>query len=183
MDSTYQVITQGTPNPNALKFIVAKDVKTKGKITYQHPAECLNVPLASNLLGVPHVTQVHLFENVITVTQDGDGDWVELESRVIETIKDELPNHNPDFETFSETNRDHLSPELQKIEDILDKTVRPGLQADGGDLEVVEFADGVLTVRYEGACGSCPSAQFGTLQGIEGILQMEYDPNIRVVAL
>ena len=102
MESNYQVITQGTPNPNALKFIVAKDVKSKGKITYHHPAECINVPLASNLLGVPHVTQVHLFENVITITQDGDGDWVELESKVIDTIKDELPGHNADFETYNE---------------------------------------------------------------------------------
>lgn len=176
----YQVITQGTPNPNALKFIVAKDIKSKGKITYQHPAECLNVPLASTLLGIPHINQIHLFENVITVTQDGDGDWVQLEASVIETIQELLPDHNPDFETFQDNTRDHLTPAMQKVEEILDRAVRPGLQADGGDIEVVDLQDHILKVRYQGACGNCPSSMFGTLQGIEGILQTEFDPELRI---
>lgn len=75
-----RVITQSTPNPNALKFITAKDVKKFGKVTFVHPAECMHVPLATNILGLPNVTAVHLFENVVTVTQDGFGDWPVLES-------------------------------------------------------------------------------------------------------
>lgn len=180
---TYRVITQGTPNPNALKFIVAKDVKTKGKVSYSHPAECLNVPLAAGLLGLPHVSQIHLFENVITVTQDGSGDWVALEDTIINALQELLPGHNPDFAVDEIKSREHLTPEMMKLEEILDRTIRPGLQADGGDIEVLEFENNVLTVRYEGACGSCPSARTATLDGITSILQNEYDSDIRVVAI
>lgn len=177
-------MTQSTPNPNALKFLVAKDVKTVGKVSFSHPAECLNVPLAADLLGILHVTQVHLFENVLTVTQDGDGDWPVLEEEITRTITDRLPDHNPDFAVEkAQQSRANLTPELQKLEEILDRTIRPGLQADGGDLEVVEFQDNILTVRYEGACGSCPSSRMGTLQGIEGILRHEFHPEIQIVAL
>lgn len=179
----FKVITQGTPNPNALKFISAKDVKTKGKVSYSHPAECLNVPLAGKLLEIAHVTQVHFFENVITVTQDGEGDWPALEESIINVIQEWLPAHNPDFAVDEVKSREHLTPEMIKIEEILDRTIRPGLQADGGDLEVLDFKDNVLTVRYEGACGSCPSAQTATLEGITGILKHEYHPDIQVEAV
>ena len=181
--ANYKVVTQGTPNPNALKFITAKDVKAKGKVSYSHPAECLNVPLAAGLLGVPHITQVHFFENVITVTQDGIGDWPAIEEAVIHTIQELLPAHNPDFAVDEVKSRAHMTPEMVQIEEILDRTIRPGLQADGGDIEVLEFTNNLLIVRYEGACGSCPSAQTATLDGITGILRHEYHPDIRIEAV
>ena len=183
--ANYKVITQGTPNPNALKFIVAKDVKTKGKVSYSHPAECLGVPLAGGLLSLLNVSQVHFFENVITVTQDGGGDWPVVEEAVIRTIQELLPAHNPDFasDESAAKSRANMSPELIQIEESLDRTIRPGLQADGGDLEVLEFADNRLIVRYEGACGSCPSSRTATLDGITGILRHEYHPDIQVEAV
>ncbi len=180
---SYRVITQDTPNPNALKFIVAKDVKTKGKATYQHPAQCLHVPLASAILGLTSVSQVHLFENVITVTQDGHADWGDLSEEIIEKITQHLPNHNPDFDCEDEVDRDLLSPEILQIEEILDRTIRPGLQADGGDLQVLELTGNILTIKYEGACGSCPSAQAGTLEAIERILRHEFHPEIQIHTL
>jgi Fe-S cluster biogenesis protein NfuA len=61
--------------------------------------------------------------------------------------------------------------------------VRPGLQADGGDLEILELDGNILTIRYEGACGGCPSAMMGTLQAIEGILRTEFNPYLEVVAV
>ena len=65
------------------------------------------------------------------------------------------------------------SPELQQIEDILDRTIRPGLQADGGDLQVLSLENNKLEIAYQGACGGCPSAFMGTLEAIENILQHE----------
>jgi Fe-S cluster biogenesis protein NfuA len=94
-----------------------------------------------------------------------------------------LPRHNPDFAGDDVKSREHLTPEMIRIEEIPDRTIRPGLQADGGDLEVLDFKDNVLTVRYEGACGSCPSARTATLEGITGILQHEYHPDIKVEAI
>ena len=55
----------------------------------------------------------------------------------------------------------------KKVEDAL-KDIKPGLQADGGDVELVEVGeDGVVKVRLVGACGSCPMAQMTLKMGIE----------------
>ena len=64
---------------------------------------------------------------------------------------------------------------MDRIEEILDRTVRPGLQADGGDIEIVEFTNDDLKILYQGACGGCPSAMMGTLDAIQGILRNELE--------
>ena len=70
-----------------------------------------------------------------------------------------------------------------RIEEILDKTVRPYLQGDGGDLDVVDYTDNIVLVNYVGACGTCPSSLAGTLTAIESTLRAEINPNIRVVSV
>lgn len=55
----------------------------------------------------------------------------------------------------------------EEVEKVLDM-VRPGLQADGGDVELVEVtAEGVVKVRLKGACGSCPMSTMTLKMGIE----------------
>jgi Fe-S cluster biogenesis protein NfuA len=115
------------------------------------------------------------------VTQSEE-EWDTLQLEIRSVIQTRMPAHNPQFQDSGEpkVNRESLSPELQKIEDILDNTIRPGLKSDGGDLEVLEYKDNVLSVRYQGACGTCPSAMGGTLQAIEDILRKEFHPEISV---
>ena len=50
----------------------------------------------------------------------------------------------------------------QALEDI-----RPALQADGGDIEFVDFVDGVVQVRLQGACAGCPMSQMTLTNGVE----------------
>ena len=45
--------------------------------------------------------------------------------------------------------------------------VRPALQADGGDVELIDVQEGIVTVRLTGACGGCPMSQMTLKQGIE----------------
>jgi Fe-S cluster biogenesis protein NfuA len=45
--------------------------------------------------------------------------------------------------------------------------IRPSLQADGGDVELVDVEDGIVKVRLTGACGGCPMSQMTLKQGIE----------------
>ena len=73
-------------------------------------------------------------------------------------------------------------PKLREIEAILDERIRPYLAGDGGWLEVVELAGNTLKIRYEGACGSCPSSLTGTLMAIENMIKEEIDPEIEVIA-
>ena len=59
----------------------------------------------------------------------------------------------------------------EQIEDALNK-VRPSLQADGGDVELVDIdEEGVVKVRLTGACGGCPMSQMTLKMGIEKVLK------------
>jgi Fe-S cluster biogenesis protein NfuA len=61
----------------------------------------------------------------------------------------------------------------ERVEQALAK-VRPALQADGGDVELVDVgADGIVKVRLKGACGGCPMSQLTLKMGIERILKKE----------
>ncbi|MDZ7338717.1 MAG: NifU family protein [candidate division KSB1 bacterium] len=54
----------------------------------------------------------------------------------------------------------------EKVKEVLDK-IRPALQRDGGDVELVEVKDGIVSVRLKGACGGCPMSQMTLKMGIE----------------
>jgi Fe-S cluster biogenesis protein NfuA len=61
----------------------------------------------------------------------------------------------------------------ERVEEAL-KKIRPALQADGGDVELVEVKeDGVVQVRLTGACGGCPMSQMTLKMGIERVLKKE----------
>ncbi len=71
----------------------------------------------------------------------------------------------------------------EAVEQALNR-VRPMLQADGGDVELVEVTeDGVVKVRLKGACGSCPMAMMTLKFGIEKYLKREVPEVTEVVAV
>jgi Fe-S cluster biogenesis protein NfuA len=67
----------------------------------------------------------------------------------------------------------------EKVQKALDK-IRPTLQADGGDVELVDVEDGVVKVRLQGACAGCPMSQMTLKNGIEKILKKEIPEVITV---
>ncbi len=179
----YRIMIQGTPNPNALKFIVNVPVKTSGNITYRSAADCEFNPLAKQLFTISNISEIYFFDNYITVTQDGSADWDTLEEQIKRVILENIPQHRPDFQTPEPVNKTAVAqedPELQKIDAILNQTVRPALQMDGGDLQLAGLEGNVLKIYYQGACGSCPSSSMGTLKAIESLLRDEYNPEIVV---
>jgi len=171
-----------TPNPYALKFILKSFVKNGDKVSFAEPEEGEDVPLVQKLFDISGVDNLYFFQNVITVTIKFFASWDELEDKVLEVIDANLPFHDPDFQKKDPEieRRMALSPEVQKIEEILDVTVRPALQADGGDIQCLELMNKNLLVKFQGACGSCPSSEAGTLNAIKSILRDEYDPEIDV---
>ncbi len=179
------VRTQATPNPLAIKFVVNAPVKLEGKATFTSPEEAQGLKLAHDLFLVQGVEQLHMFENVITVSFTVDCDRNKLIDDVTSVIQSRLPVHDANFtlenEEKKKKKRESRSPEIDQIEEILDRTIRPGLQADGGDIEIIDFKDKVLTITYEGACGSCPSSMYGTLDAIYSILRSEYDPELDIM--
>jgi Fe-S cluster biogenesis protein NfuA len=185
--STQDVLirVQGTPNPSAWKFVLDRAVLNDGKATYSTIQEAEHNILANSLFQVEGVRQVHFFQNVITVTHQFDYDSDKIQNEVCAIIQTRMAVHNPNQTVVDEKKmaRQNLSPELQAIEEILDRTIRPGLQGDGGDIEVIKFEENKVYVVYQGACGTCPSSTTGTLMAIEGILKDEFNPAVEVIPL
>lgn len=168
-----------TPNPHSMKFVLNVMLSYEGKSTYRSAAECEKNPLALGLLEMhlPQDTQhlianVHFFQNTITITKQAEFSWDVLIPMIEAYLIAEIPYHNANFESPDPEalRRKGLSKELLEIEEILDKSIRSGLQADGGDVTCIDFQNDVLLIKYVGACGSCPSSSTGTLEAIKHIL-------------
>jgi len=69
----------------------------------------------------------------------------------------------------------------EKVEAALAR-IRPALQADGGDVELLDVKEGVVSVRLSGACGGCPMSTVTLKNGIERILKQEVPEVKSVVA-
>lgn len=68
-----------------------------------------------------------------------------------------------------------------KVEKVISEKIRPNLQADGGDLELVEVTpEGVVKLKLTGACGGCPMSQMTLKAGIEKVLKEEL-PEVKEV--
>ena len=184
---SYAIITAPTPNPNALKFILNVDVKTDGKVTFKTKEEAKGLDLVETLFSLVFVQQVHLFENVVTITKtEHPTDWEGVIAMVKSVLNSRLPNHDPEFKDEDlgvvTHDRSSKSTEVQEIEEVLDRTVRSYLQSDGGDIDVIEYKNNTVIVNYVGACGTCPSSAAGTLMAIQSTLQSEVNPEIQVIA-
>ncbi|MBI2909393.1 MAG: NifU family protein [Chloroflexi bacterium] len=70
----------------------------------------------------------------------------------------------------------------EKVEAALNK-IRPALEADGGDVELVNVEDGVVTVRLTGACGSCPMSTLTLRRGVERVIRQEVPEIKELVAV
>jgi NFU1 iron-sulfur cluster scaffold homolog, mitochondrial len=178
-----------TPNPNAMKFILKEPVSPPGvSRSYENPRYAESDPLASALFEVEHVASVFYMDRFLTVTKEPFGSWDDLLPKLAKPIREApaaadqpLPPQPEGSDGASVAADDEEL--LGKINDVLDERIRPGLAADGGGLVVIGLVDKVLSVRYQGACGSCPSSIAGTLMAIEGMLQTDVDPELSVISV
>jgi len=69
--------------------------------------------------------------------------------------------------------------EKENVQSILDK-IRPALQADGGDVELIDVKDGVVSVKLTGHCAGCPMSTMTLKMGIERILKQQL-PEVKQV--
>ena len=99
------------------------------------------------------------------MTRAEEADWNDLAQVLLDLLQIELPNFNPHYEDPQDeagpTVEVEDTPEVREISEILDRTVRPYLQADGGGITAQRREGTKVYVRYEGACGTCPSSTGG----------------------
>ena len=179
---------QETPNPNAVKFVLREPITNGVARQFGSIDQAQGDPLAKSLFEVGNVVSVFYMDNMITTEKEDAADWDELLPALAVPIRAAEPvtaSSSPDTSAVGGAIAAVTSddPRLLRINELLDEKVRPYLAGDGGYLEILGLKDKTLSIRYQGACGSCPSSLTGTLMSIEGMLKQEIDPELEVVAV
>jgi NFU1 iron-sulfur cluster scaffold homolog, mitochondrial len=184
---------QETPNPNAVKFILKEPVSNGTAHSFDSPEAAEDDQLAKALFEFDNVRSVFYMDRMITVEKAEEGDWDEMLAQLavpIRAAESTIATASAAAATAAVAAVGGAvaaalsdDPTLTRINEILDEKVRPALAGDGGWLEVLGLKEHTLSIRYQGACGSCPSSLSGTLMAIEGMLREEIDPELEVVAV
>ncbi len=182
---------EATPNPRSRKVLLDRPLRLGDPISYQRASGAFEGgPMIAQLLDIPHITDLYLRGNVLTVTQDGSGSWYLLEDIISGVIRACIGAHDPAYTPPAATAEPAAtprtdvkpSPQLDVIRDILDSTITPYIASHGGAVELIAFDTEThrLTIAYEGACGTCPSSLGMTLSAIQNMLRDQYDPQLVV---
>ncbi|GAB1291030.1 NFU1 iron-sulfur cluster scaffold homolog, mitochondrial [Apodemus speciosus] len=189
--------TQDTPNPNSLKFIPGKPVLETRTMDFPTAAAAFRSPLARQLFRIEGVKSVFFGPDFITVTkasidqrttyksdtENEELDWNLLKPDIYATIMDffasGLPlvtEETPSGEAGSEEDDEVVA----MIKELLDTRIRPTVQEDGGDVIYRGFEDGIVRLKLQGSCTSCPSSIITLKSGIQNMLQF-YIPEVEGV--
>jgi len=180
--------TQDTPNPQSLKFLPGCSV-LEGGGTYDIPSltAAKGSPLAKLLFRIEGVKGVFFGKDFITVTKHDDDayEWKIMKPEIFATIMDffnsGLPIINADIETLGATEiYDDDDDTVAMIKELLDTRIRPTVQEDGGDIVYMGFDDGVVKLKMQGSCTSCPSSIVTLKNGVQNMLQF-YIPEVVAV--
>ncbi|NXE40239.1 NFU1 protein, partial [Ptilorrhoa leucosticta] len=177
--------TQDTPNPNSLKFIPGREVLESRTMEFSTPAAAYCSPLARQLFRIEGVKSVFFGPDFITVTKESeDLDWNLLKPDIYATIMDffasGLPvvtDEAPRTDTAASEEDDEV---VLMIKELLDTRIRPTVQEDGGDVIYKGFEDGIVQLKLQGSCTSCPSSIITLKNGIQNMLQF-YIPEVEGV--
>ena len=175
-----------TPNPNAFMFVTDQDNLAGGlSLSISNPEDAVRLTLAQELFDLEDVTAVLITDNFVSVSGSPGTDWDVVEESVRRSLTTysvaEATRIAEEFNAKSmEAKSERIATDdvFAKIEEILDKYVRPALAGDGGGVELVDVEGNIVTIRYQGACGSCPTSTANTLMAIENLLQDQVDPEI-----
>lgn len=148
------------------------------------PAAAFRSPLARQLFRIEGVKSVFFGPDFITVTKENEElDWNLLKPDIYATIMDffasGLPlvtEETPPGEAGSEEDDEVVA----MIKELLDTRIRPTVQEDGGDVIYRGFEDGIVRLKLQGSCTSCPSSIITLKSGIQNMLQF-YIPEVEGV--
>ncbi len=170
-----------TPNPQALKFLLNEKLLRRESRSFKSKEEASSDPFARGLFDIEGVVSVFYMDKFVTLEKNPEISWGPIQKALVAFLRDfdkAVIPAEAEVETLSKEEETEL---YKKIVEVLDTRVRPALANDGGGLEVLGLEGYTLSIRYQGACGSCPSAIRGTLVAIENLLRREINPEIEVI--
>ncbi len=170
-----------TPNPQALKFILNQKLLKAETRQYPDKNSVADDPFAKGIFEIDGVVSVFYMDKFVTIEKSKEANWGQIQRPFIDFLKSFNPELIPAEKevALSSESDDEM---LKKINELLDQKVRPALAGDGGGLEVIGVDGYTVRIKYQGACGSCPSAISGTLMAIEGLIRRDIDPMLEVIS-
>jgi Fe-S cluster biogenesis protein NfuA len=185
LDLGFRMHAERTPNPNSIKWVLARAIVEPGVSAQFDSAPGEDVsPLAARLFELEGVEGVFVASNFVTVTKQPDLEWTEIAQPIVDAIKGCLADDGsalgPAFEVAERFDDDAV---VQRIRRILEEEVRPAVAMDGGDIVFAGFRDGTVELYMQGSCSGCPSATATLKMGIEARLREEIPEVREVVAL
>ena len=168
-----KIHTEGTPNPNALKFVLDRIILETSSRNFPNKEKSKDSPLAQRLFKIDSVEEVFLGKDFITISKNPDTKWESIYDLAIETISKHFESGEPIVINTDAKKEGGGSDIEQKIIEILDNQIRPAVASDGGDVIFDSFKDGVLRLHLQGSCSSCPSSVMTLKSGIEAMLKRE----------
>ncbi|MEZ6185993.1 MAG: NifU family protein [Planctomycetota bacterium] len=169
--------TEPTPNPDAMKFVLAFQRMDESKTW---TAETPDAPThVRELLAIAGVVQVFELADFVTVTRAPETPWDQIlppAKAIVEQI--ERPQSTGGAGgSFAEGSFE------EQLYAFIRSDVAPFLQADGGDIQLVGYAEGTVQVRLQGACGTCPSSIMTLRGGVERRLKEEFPEQVKELEL
>jgi len=174
--------TQDTPNPNSMKFLPGIEVLGSSTMDFPSVSEAFSSPLAKLLFRVEGVKSVFLGPDFITITKVDETNWNTIKPEVFAIIMDFFSSGLPvvnesrkseDVSSHSEEDEDTVL----LIKELLDTRIRPTVQEDGGDIIFKSFKDGIVHLKMQGSCTTCPSSMVTLKSGVQNMLQF-YIPEV-----
>ena len=176
--------TFDTPNPNSLKFTPGVSVLPASleqqTLSFTDRRDAFASPLARQLFAVPGVSGILLGPDFVTVTKSADQEWPEMKPEIYCVIMDFFIAGLPTVEEEKlKALNEGINQEFEGEEDetvlmikeIIDTRIRPTVQEDGGDIIFKGFENGIVKLKLQGACESCPSSVVTLKHGIQNMLQ------------
>ena len=175
MSEEVKLTAMPTPNPNTIKFLLEQQLLERGSIDFDSAEKAKGSYVAEELFTVSAINGVLVGTNFISITKSDEAGWEKVLEPASNVIKaavasgKELYDKSLVEEAHAASEND--SESVKKIKEILDNEIRPAIAMDGGDCEFAGFEDGILTLRLQGACSTCPSSVMTLKMGIENRLR------------
>ncbi|GIT64696.1 MAG: hypothetical protein Ct9H300mP23_03230 [Nitrospinota bacterium] len=145
---------------------------------------------ATNIFALGIIDLVYCRENFVSITLQSPDLWVVFKDKIKNIIEADLKKYEEGDDKISSSILDDFDREKYPalsddekaiiVEAVMEESIRPALANDGGGLEFIEVDGPIVRIRYQGACGGCPSSTGGTLRVIENHLKSQLDPEIKV---
>lgn len=170
------ILTEPTPNPQALKFKFSETLVGEGSVWYDIDLAVKSNEFVRKLFRVAGVRFALLQENYVTVTKFPQWEWSHLTPKIKQAVEDESV-----YIESGETDKMCQDVICCAVRKIMEDEIRPAVQLDGGDIKFIKYEDGVVHIKMQGSCWGCPNHE-STLGALTNKLNQKI-PEVKMVTL